>query len=218
MTAAAAAKSTVAAEAAEQPGSPEVRKPESPEARKPEARKPGGSPPMASGERSEATHQRSRSRSSRGHELIFLCCFFFAAVACRRQRLEAIPPTTAKSTAAAGVQLVGLKQLLMRTYLRQLQPFTQAPVPAQLAQMFHVEQPGQPTRAGTVDFAAAAAAINPDSRPVPERWILPPSVGWLPAAAADRRQPQKKRRWGNLCLLSHTHPLACGGDTPPLAL
>ena len=40
-------------------------------------------------------------------------------------------------------------------------------------QMFHVEQPGQPTRAGTVDFAAAAAAINPDSRPVPERWILP---------------------------------------------
>ena len=45
-----------------------------------------------------------------------------------------------KSAAAAGVQLVGLQQLLMRTYLRQLQPFTQAPVPAQLAQMFHVEQ------------------------------------------------------------------------------
>ena len=35
-------------------------------------------------------------------------------------------------------------------------------------------QPGQPTRAGTEDPAAAAAAINPDSRPVPERWILPP--------------------------------------------
>ena len=34
-------------------------------------------------------------------------------------------------------------------------------------------QPGQPTRAGTED-PAAAAAINPDSRPVPERWILPP--------------------------------------------
>ena len=54
--------------------------------------------------------------------------FFFAAVACRRQRLEAIPPSgskihraaggsavraaaaTAKPTAAAGVQLVGLQQ------------------------------------------------------------------------------------------------------------
>ena len=45
-------------------------------------------------------------------------------------------------------------------------------------------QPGQPTRAGTVDFAAAAAGAlepghkcftwnNPDSRPVPERRILP---------------------------------------------
>ena len=39
--------------------------------------------------------------------------------------------------------------------------------------------------------------------------------GWLPAAAADRRQPQKKRRWGNLCLLAHTHPLACGGVLHP---
>ena len=48
-----------------------------------------------------------------------------------------------KSTVAAGVRLFGQQQqLLMRTYLRQLQPFTQAPapVPAQLAQMFHVEQ------------------------------------------------------------------------------
>ena len=30
---------------------------------------------------------------------------------------------------------------------------------------FHVEQPGQPTCAGTVDFDPAAADINPDSRP-----------------------------------------------------
>ena len=42
--------------------------------------------------------------------------------------------------------------------------------------------------------------------------------GWLPAAAAVRRQPQKKRRWGNLCLLSHTYPLACGGLAPPRKL
>ena len=39
----------------------------------------------------------------------FPTAFFFAAVACRRQRLEAIPPTTAKSTVAAGVQLVGFE-------------------------------------------------------------------------------------------------------------
>ena len=31
--------------------------------------------------------------------------------------------------------------------------------------------------AATVDFAATAAVINPDSRPVPERWILPPPCG-----------------------------------------
>jgi len=54
---------------------------------------------MASGERSEATHQRSRSSSSRSQQLSFSCAVVFAAVAYRRQRLEAIPPTTAKSTA-----------------------------------------------------------------------------------------------------------------------
>ena len=59
---------------------------------------------------------------------------------------------------------------------------------------------------------------SPRTRPAErlrQRWILPSSVGWLPAAAADRRQPQKKRRWGNLCLLPHAHPLACGGSAPP---
>ena len=102
-------------------------------------------------------------------------------------------------------------------------------------------EPDQPNPAATVDFAvAAAAALEPDqlnacgnggfcrrccwsprTRPAErlrQRWILPSSGGWLSAAAADRRQPQKKRRWGNLCLLPHTHPLACGGLPPPRKL
>ena len=72
-------------------------------------------PLMASGERSEATTAAGAS-SSRIQQLSFSCAVVFAAVACRRQRLEAIPPTTAKSTAGgkkstadAGVRLVGLQ-------------------------------------------------------------------------------------------------------------
>ena len=45
--------------------------------------------------------------------------------------------------------------------------------PEQLAAAAAALEPGQPTRAGTVDFAVAAAVINLDSRPVPERWIFP---------------------------------------------
>ena len=45
--------------------------------------------------------------------------------------------------------------------------------PEQLAAAAAALEPGQPTRAGTVDFAAAAAVINLDSRPVPELWIFP---------------------------------------------
>ena len=86
----------------------------------------------------------------------------------------------------------------------------------------------------TVDFAAAAAAArpaerlrpfaalepdqpnacgrllpsNPTSRTPAARWILPSSVGWLPAAAADRRQPQKKKAVGKF-VPAATHPPPC---------
>ena len=50
--------------------------------------------------------------------------------------------------------------------------------------------------AGTVDFAAAGGD------------------GFQPLSpTGDSRK--KKGRWGNLCLLPHTHPLFCGGDAPP---
>ena len=67
---------------------------------------------------------------------------------------------------------------------------------------------------------AVGKFVPASARPSPcFRWICSHlgnfCGGWLPAAAADRRQPQKKRRWGNLCLLSHTHPLACGGVLHP---
>ena len=79
--------------------------------------------------------------------------------------------------------------------------------------------PNSRTPAATVDFAVAAAAVAArTAERLRQRWILPSSGGWHPAAAADRRQPQKKRRWGNLCLLPHTHPLACGGLPPPRKL
>ena len=55
---------------------------------------------MASGERRRSPH-RSRSK-----QLSFSCAIVFAAVAYRRQRLEAIPPTTAKSTVAVVVLVV----------------------------------------------------------------------------------------------------------------
>ena len=59
------------------------------------------------------------------------------------------------------------------------------------------------------------------------RWILPSSVGWLPAAAADRRQPQKKGG-GEICAYFRTPiPLLaeeiphlgnfCGGWLPAAA-
>ena len=70
-------------------------------------------------ERSPHRHpvRRIGERSEAPPQLSFSCAVVFAAVACRRQRLEAIPPTTAKSTAGgkkstadAGVRLVGLQQ------------------------------------------------------------------------------------------------------------
>ncbi len=49
--------------------------------------------------------------------------------------------------------------------------------------------------AAAVDFAAAAAVINPDSRPVPERWILPPLLlSSHVCSAAARRSPWEESR------------------------
>ena len=46
------------------------------------------------------------------------------------------------------------------------------------------------------------------------RWILPSSVGWLPAAAADRRQPQKKGG-GEICACFRTLTPLLAVDLPP---